>query len=90
MYKKSLVFLILNSRLDGTQTVAKQKNKKKKKMQNFQALRTFKQTNCLYDLDVYFTARNRFKAITRNSKTEYHKHNRQQLVEARNNPKSRP
>ena len=53
----------------------------------YQALRTFRQTNSLVDLDVYFTARNRFKAITRNCENEYQKQNRHRLVEARNNPK---
>ena len=44
-------------------------------------------TNSLVDLDIYFTARNRFKAITRKCKNEYQNQNRHRLVEARNNAK---
>ena len=57
------------------------------KIVKYQALRTFRQTNSLVDLDIYFTARNRFKAITRNCKNEYQNQNRHRLVEARKNTK---
>ena len=58
----------------------------KAKNAKYQALRTFRQTNTEDDLDRYFIAGNRFKAITCHSKDEYHRQNRQQLVESRNIP----
>lgn len=58
------------------------------KKEKYRALRQFRQTNTRNDLELYTSARNKFKAVTRQCKNDYQKLNRRKLVESRNNSKS--
>lgn len=58
------------------------------KRSKFQLLRQFRVSNDMTDLQLYKHARNKFKNVCKKCKSNYERQNRNNLVNARNSPKS--
>ena len=58
------------------------------KKAKYQSLRQFRRSDSENDFEIFTRARNRFKEMVRDSKTQYQRENKQSLVESHNDPKS--